>query len=193
MSGERANATQALRAHTSGDRLATSRLLPLVYDKLRSLASHYMRRERADHTLQPTALVHEAYLRLIDSSQVDWKGKTHFLAVAATQMRRVLTDHARAHQAQKRGGGVRLMGLDENVGGGPDNAVGMLALDEALEKLARNSVRQSRVVELRYFGSLSVEEVVRMLDVSPGTVKGDWRVAKAWLARELSSTRRDDR
>jgi RNA polymerase sigma factor (TIGR02999 family) len=152
-----------------------------------------MRRERADHTLQPTALVHEAYLRLIDSSQVDWQGKTHFMAVAATQMRRVLTDHARAHQARKRGGGIRLMSLDENVAGGADDAVDMLALDEALEKLARRSARQSRVVELRYFGGLSVEEVAAMLDVSPGTVKGDWRVAKAWLARELGSTQREDR
>lgn len=193
MPGDRADATRALLDHTSGDHTAASRLLPLVYEKLRHLAARYMQGERNDHTLQPTALVHEAYLRLIDSSRVDWNGKTHFFAVAATQMRRVLADHARAHGALKRGGGVRLSNLSEAFAAGPDDTLDTLALDEALERLARRSVRQCRVVELRYFAGLSVEETARFLDVSPGTVKGDWRVARAWLARELSSSRAEDR
>jgi RNA polymerase sigma factor (TIGR02999 family) len=187
MPTDRVSATQALLAHASGDRLVAARLLPLVYDELRHLAARYMRRERHDHTLQPTALVHEAYLRLIDASQVDWQGKTHFLAVAATQMRRVLTDHARAHGARKRGGDERKVTLDDNLAISAHGTVDMLALDEALEKLAHDSPRQSRVVELRYFGGLSVAETARILDVSASTVKGDWRVAKAWLARELAT------
>ena len=187
MPKDRVSATQALMAHASGDRMAAARLLPLVYDELRHLAGRYMRRERLDHTLQPTALVHEAYLRLIDASQIDWQGKTHFLAVAATQMRRVLADHARAHGARKRGGGARKLTLDDNFAISSHGAVDMLTLDEALEKLAQDSPRQSRVVELRFFGGLSVEETARFLDVSASTVKGDWRVAKAWLARELAT------
>jgi RNA polymerase sigma factor (TIGR02999 family) len=189
MPTDRASVTQALLAHASGDRLVAARLLPLVYDELRHLAARYMRRERRDHTLQPTALVHEAYLRLIDASQIDWQGKTHFLAVAATQMRRVLADHARAHGARKRGGDARKVTLDDNLAISGQGTLDMLALDEAMEKLARDSPRQSRVVELRYFGGLSVEETARILDVSASTVKGDWRVAKAWLARELSTRR----
>jgi RNA polymerase sigma-70 factor (ECF subfamily) len=188
MSTERTGATQALLAHVGGDETAAARLLPLVYDKLRHLAAGYLRRERVDHTLQPTALVHEAYLRLIDSSRIDWQGKTHFLAVAATQMRRVLADHARARHARKRAGG-RKMTLKSDLAIQDEAPVDMLALDEALERLARNSPRQSRVVELRFFGGLSVEETAQVLDVSPSTVKGDWRVAKAWLARELSTVR----
>lgn len=189
MPAERTGATRALLEHVSGERAATARLLPLVYDKLRKLAAGYMRRERRDHTLQPTALVHEAYLRLIDTSRVDLQGETHFVALAATQMRRVLADHARAHRARKRGGGARKVTLKSDLAIDVEGHVDALGLDEALDRLAQSSPRQSRVVELRFFGGLSVEETARILDVSPSTVKGDWRVAKAWLARELASAR----
>jgi RNA polymerase sigma factor (TIGR02999 family) len=180
-------ATQALAALSAGDANAASRLLPLVYDELRALAGRFMQRERPDHTLQPTALVHEAYLRLIDGNRVDLAGKTHFFALAATQMRRILADHARARNAAKRGGQAKRVSLRDAAAFRPEGVVDILALDEALEKLDRQSPRQRHVVELRYFGGLSVEETARVLDVSPSTVKGDWRVAKAWLARELSS------
>jgi len=179
-------ATSELNAHSAGDPNAASRLLPLVYDQLRALAGRYMKRERPDHTLQPTALVHEAYLRLIDGDRVDLNGKTHFFALAASQMRRILADHARARNAAKRGGKTRRVSLHDGAGFKEDGVVDMLVLDEALERLGRESPRQSRVVELRYFGGLSVEETARTLGVSASTVKGDWRVARAWLARELS-------
>jgi RNA polymerase sigma factor (TIGR02999 family) len=188
MAEEQARATQALVAHSGGDAMAAAELLPLVYDRLRALAGHYMRLERPDHTLQPTALVHEAYLRLIDGARVDWNGRTHFFAVAAIQMRRVLAEHARSRGAQKRGGGARKVTLSDPAAITAGGMLDMLALDEALEKLARQSQRQCRVVELRFFGGLSVEETAHVLEVSPSTVKGDWRVAKAWLARELSTS-----
>jgi RNA polymerase sigma factor (TIGR02999 family) len=172
-------------ARSEGDSNAASRLLPLVYDQLRALAARYMQTERRDHTLQPTALVHEAYLRLIDASRVDWQGKSHFFAIAATQMRRVLAEHARAHNAAKRGGGARKITLHDEAAISPTGVIDMLALDEAMDRLTRESPRQCRVVELRFFGGLSVEETAHILDVSKSTVKGDWRVAKAWLAREL--------
>jgi len=186
MPGEQVRATEALVAHSNGDPKAAEELLPLVYDRLRSLAARYMRSERRDHTLQPTALVHEAYLRLVDRTRVDWQGKTHFYAVAATQMRRVLAEHARARRAGKRGGGARKVTLEDLVGITAGGLVDVLALDEALEKLAQASPRQGRVVELRFLAGLSIEETAHVLDVSVGTVKGDWRVARAWLARELS-------
>jgi RNA polymerase sigma factor (TIGR02999 family) len=160
--------------------------MALVYDELRDLAGRYMRQERRDHTLQATALVHEAYIRLIDNTRIDWQGKTHFFALAATQMRRILAEHARARKARKRGGGARKVTLDDTAAITPNGVVDALALDEALEKLERDSPRQVRIVELRFFGGLSVQETARLLDVSASTVKGDWRVAKAWLARELS-------
>jgi RNA polymerase sigma factor (TIGR02999 family) len=186
MADDRHRATRALVAHVGGDTEAASELLPLVYDRLRSLAARYMRHERPEHTLQPTALVHEAYVRLIDGAHMNWEGKTHFFAMAATQMRRILIEHARARAATKRGGGATRVDLSASGFAAPGDFVDMLAIDEALERLARESPRQSRVVELRFFGGLSVEETARLLDVSGATVKGDWRVAKAWLARELS-------
>ena len=186
MPTERVSTTQALEAHVAGDPKAVSRLLPLVYDKLRALAAGYMRAERSDHTFQPTDLVHEAYVKLIDGERISWQGKTHFFAVAATQMRRILTEHARARQARKRGGGARKVKLDDTMAVTQVGVVDMLALDEALDRLAHESPRQVRVVELRFFGGLSVEETARFLEVSRSTVKGDWRVARAWLARELS-------
>jgi RNA polymerase sigma factor (TIGR02999 family) len=187
MAGERVRATEALVAHSNGDAKAAEDLLPLVYDRLRALAARYMRGERRDHTLQPTALVHEAYVRLVDRTRVDWQGKTHFFAVAATQMRRVLAEHARSKRADKRGGGARKVTLDDPHAATTGGFVDVLALDEALGKLSRISPRQSRVVELRFLAGLSIEETAHVLDVSIGTVKGDWRVARAWLARELAS------
>jgi RNA polymerase sigma factor (TIGR02999 family) len=175
-------------AHSDGDPNAASRLLPLVYDQLRALAGKYMQGERPDHTLQPTALVHEAYLRLIDADRIDLQGKTHFFALAATQMRRILAEHARARKAAKRGGGARRVTLSDAKAFREDGVVDMLALDEAMDRLTLESPRQSRVVELRYFGGLSVEETARILDLSASTIKGDWRMAKAWLARELSQS-----
>ena len=188
MPEERASATRALEAHAGGDPKAVSELLPLVYEKLRALAAAYMRAERRDHSLQPTALVHEAYLRLIDGERVSWQGRAHFFAVAATQMRRILAEHARARKAGKRGGNARKVTLDDTMAVTTAGVVDMLALDEALDRLARESPRQVRVVELRFFGGLSVEETAQLLEISMSTVKGDWRVARAWLARELSSS-----
>ncbi len=181
-------ATQVLVDYAGGNAAAASRLLPLVYDELRALAAHYMRNERPDHTLQPTALVHEVYLRLIDASRVDWRGKTHFFALAARQMRRILVEHARAHRASKRGGGARKVTLDEAVAITPNGVLDVLALDAALDRLAQESSRQVKVVELRFFGGLSVEETAHILEVTDRTVQRDWRVAKAWLSRELAST-----
>jgi RNA polymerase sigma factor (TIGR02999 family) len=181
------DATGILVAHVNGEPLAASRLLALMYDELHGLAVRYMRRERRDHTLQPTALVHEVYLRLIDGSRIDLHGKTHFFALAATQMRRILADHARARNTHKRGGDVDKVSLHEEVVPGQGATLDMFALDEALERLAREAPRQYRVVELRFFGGLSVPETAEILEVSEGTVKGDWKVARVWLARELGS------
>jgi RNA polymerase sigma factor (TIGR02999 family) len=187
MSGdERATCDPSARSRENSG--ATSNLLPIVYDQLRALAAKYMQRERADHTLQPTALVHEAYIRLIDASRVDWQGKSHFFALAATQMRRVLIEHARARNAAKRGGGALKVTLHDGDAISPDGVLDMLALDQALERLHGESPRQCRVVELRFFGGLSVEETAHILAVSSSTVKGEWRMAKAWLARELEQT-----
>jgi len=185
MPDDRPRATRAPTAHVGATEAACD-LLPVVYARLRSLAARYMRHERPEHTLQPTALVHEAYVRLIDGPHRDWGGKTHFFAVAATQMRRILIEHARARAATKRGGGATRVDLSASGFAAPGNLVDMVALDEALQRLAHVSPRQCRVVELRFFGGLSVEETARLLGISETTVKGDWRVAKAWLARELS-------
>jgi RNA polymerase sigma factor (TIGR02999 family) len=186
------NPTEALLAHSRGEGDPASGLFASIYDELRALAGHYMRQERRDHTLQPTALVHEAYLRLIDTARIDWQGKSHFFAVAATQMRRILADHARARRAAKRGGAARKLTLDDSLAMTRDGFLDALALDEALDRLTRESPRQSRVVELRFFGGLSVPETAHVLRVSEGTVKGDWRVARAWLYRELAASRSKD-
>lgn len=165
---------------------AAERLLPIVYDELRRLAAHYLQSERADHTLQPTALVHEAYLRLAKEQQVEWKSTSHFFAIAARALRQILVNHAHAHLAAKRGGAARRVMLDERVTStarGP--GVDLLDLDAALHELADRSSRQSQVVELRFFGGLGVEEVAEVLGVSPRTVEGDWTVAKAWLRNRL--------
>jgi RNA polymerase sigma factor (TIGR02999 family) len=182
------DATQVLAEHQGGDPHAASRLLPLVYAELRALAGAYMRRERPDHTLQPTALVHEAYLRLIDITRVDWRGKSHFVAMAATQMRRVLVEHARARGAQKRGAAPQRVTLSENVAVTPEPSLDPLAFDEALERLAQLSPRQSRLAELRCFAGLDVKETAYVLGVSEATVKREWRVARAWLRHELAGS-----
>jgi RNA polymerase sigma-70 factor, ECF subfamily len=176
-----------LRAWGDGDRGALDQLTPIVYDELRRLASHYMRGERPGHSLQATALVNEAYVRLVDYKGMQWQNRAHFFAVSAQLMRRILVDHARRHN-MKRGGGVQHVSLDETAIVGGDRAADLVALDDALDALARLDSRKVQVVELRFFGGLSVEETAEVLKVSSVTVMRDWSTAKAWLYRELSGT-----
>lgn len=164
---------------------ARARLMPLVYDELRRLAQTYLRRERPAHTLQPTALVHEAYLRLVDQSRIEWQSRSHFFSVASQMMRRVLIDYARAHASEKRGGRGPRLSLDEAAIAPEERAADLLALDEALKRLAETDERKSRVVELRFFGGLSISETAEVLGVHTATVERDWVVAKAWLYREI--------
>ena len=168
-----------------GDNAARDELIPLVHDELHRIACRYMAGERASHTLQPTALVNEAYLRLIDVQRVRWTDRTHFLAISARLMRRVLVDFARARRSQKRGGGIDMVTFDEELPVFDESAAGVVALDEALQALAVFDERKSRVIELRFFGGLSVEQTALALDVSPDSVMRDWRLAKAWLSRAL--------
>jgi RNA polymerase sigma factor (TIGR02999 family) len=185
----RADVTGLLLAWSDGNAAAVDRLLPLLYEELHRQAERAMRREDERHTLQATALVHEAYLRLVDQNRVQWKNRAHFFGVAAQVMRRILVDHARGRLAEKRGGGAQRITLDDaNVGANGDAAgdVDVLALHEALERLAVLDVLQAKVVELRYFSGLNIEETAVALDVSPATVKREWAVARAWLKRELS-------
>ncbi len=177
--------TQLLRAWKGGDEPALEQLTPLVHDELRRVARRYMRRERVDHTLQPTALINEAYVRLIDIRQTQWQDRAHFFAVAARLMRRILIDHARSHASLKRGAGARKLSLDEALDVAPEKSHGLVALDDALKGLELIDVRKSRVIELRFFGGLTVEETAEVLKVSPETVTRDWRLAKAWLLREI--------
>jgi RNA polymerase sigma-70 factor, ECF subfamily len=157
-------------------------LLPLVYGELRRLAAGYLRRERAGHTLQPTALVHEAYLRMIDQTQVHWQNRAHFFGVAAQMMRRILVDHARAHEAEKRGGEFQKLSLDENLdASGGERDVNLVALDDALNRLAEMDPQKSKIVELRFFGGLSIEETAEVLGIGTATVIRQWRMARAWL------------
>ena len=163
--------------------------MPLVYDELRSLADRSLRHERSGHTLSGTALVHEAYLKLVDQRQVRWQDRAHFFAVAAQLMRRILVDHARRHGAHKRGGGEPRLSLDEADAPTPAAPlVDWLALDRALDRLAALDERQARTVELRFFGGLTIEETAEVLQVSPATVKNDWSLARGWLYRELQGT-----
>jgi RNA polymerase sigma factor (TIGR02999 family) len=185
----RKDVTQLLQAWKEGDPLAPDRLAPLIYAELRRLARRSMRRENPQHTLETGALINEAYLRLADWKNARWENRAHFYGVAAQIMRRVLVDHARAHAYQKRGGGARPVSLEEALVASPDRAPDLIALDEALERLAQRDPRKSKVVELRFFGGLSVEETAAVLDVSPFTVIRDWNFVKAWLSRELKPTR----
>jgi RNA polymerase sigma factor (TIGR02999 family) len=177
--------TLLLRAWAQGSRPALEELTQLVYAELRRLASAYLRREEPGHTLQPTALVHEAYLRLVDASVPDWQSRAHFYGVAAHLMRQILVDHAREQNAVKRGGEFRHISLDENLAVFPEQETDVVALDEALQKLAESAPRQAQVVELRFFGGLTEEEAAAVLNVSAVTVRRDWQFAKAWLVREL--------
>jgi len=178
--------TRLLQAWRDGEQAALDELVPLVYDELRRLAARYMTRERPERTLQTTALVNEAYLRLVDMAQANWQNRTHFMAVCAKVMRRILVDQARARHAAKRGGAARPLELDEALAmaGGP--GADLVAVDEALEALSAMDERKGRVVELRFFGGLSVEETAEVLQVSVETVMRDWKFAKSWLRREIT-------
>jgi RNA polymerase sigma factor (TIGR02999 family) len=187
--GGRTEITQLLVAWSDGQRDALDRLVPLVYDDLRRLAAGYMVREPREHSLQPTALVHEAYVRLVDQRSVQWRNRAHFFGVAASMMRRILVDHARAKRAEKRGGDVEHVTLvgDEVAVDGP-NRVDVLALHESLERLAQFDPQQERIVELRYFGGLTIEEAAEVIGISEATVVREWTIAKAWLRADLSSS-----
>lgn len=178
--------TLLLLAWSDGDQAAFDKLVPLIYEELHRLAHRYISRERPGNTLQTTALAHEAYLRLIDAKSVRWQNRAHFFAVAAQTMRRILVDLARARHSLKCGGGAQQISLDAVLVISPERGADMLALDEALSRLAALNPRQSQVVELRYFGGLTDEEVGEVLKISPRTVRSDWRLAKAWLYRELN-------
>lgn len=186
MNSETTHVTQLLKLHCEGDKSALEKLLPLVYQELRRLAASYMRKEKSQHTLQATALVHEAYFKLVDQKEVVWQNRSHFFGVAAQLMRRILIDHARAKQADKRGGSQIKLSLDEDINFLQENGPDLLELDNALKKLAELDERQSKVVELRFFGGLNLDETAEVLGTSPATVKRDWTLAKAWLFRELS-------
>jgi RNA polymerase sigma-70 factor (ECF subfamily) len=177
--------SKLLRAWSDGDQCALARLTPIVYDELHRLARRHMRRERAGHSLQTTALVNEAYMRLVDYKRIDWQGRAHFFAISAQAMRRILVEHARRSNL-KRGGGVQRVSLDEAVEVGGGRHADLVALDDAMNALALVDARKSRVVEMRFFGGLSVEETAEVLKVSAVTVKRDWRTAKLWLYRELA-------
>ncbi len=170
---------------TKGNKEAASKLIPLVYDELHRLAKRHMRRERSDHTLQATALVNEAYLKLVEQRSVRWQSRAHFFAIAAQTMRRILVDYARGHLRGKRGCGHKMVALDEALVFSPEQSLEFLELDESLERLAQLDPRQSKVVELRFFAGLTVEETADALQVSAKTVKRDWSVAKAWLHGDL--------
>lgn len=179
--------TEMLRDWRNGDKEALERLIPAVYDELRRQAARYLRKERPGHTLQTTALVHEAYLRLVNQNNIAWQNRAHFYAIAARLMRQILVDHARKRQAAKRGGADIKQPLEDVSPMAPDKGVDLVALDEALTRLAAIDPRQSRIVELRYFSELSVEETAEVLGVSTRTVKRDWNVAKAWLRQQIST------
>ena len=192
LSSPEADVTALLAEVAKGNHAAQERLVPLVYEQLKGLARRYMRRERTDHTLQTTALVHEAYLKLVHQESPNWQGRAQFFGIAAQLMRRILIDHARHHLREKRGGAQIILPLNEALAFSPEHSEDLLKLDEALDRLAKLDPRQSRIVELRFFGGLSVEETSRFLGVSPITVKRDWAVAKVWLCGELRPDDGDD-
>lgn len=178
--------TAQLIAWSKGDAAALEQLMPAVYQELRRIADHYLRSEQSGHSLQPTALVHEAYLRLIDQKQVEWHNRAHFFGVAAQMMRRILIDHAKAKHRIKRGGTAPKISLDETVSFTRERAAELVALDDALQVLGEIDERKSRIVELRYFGGLTVEETAQVLGISDKTVMRDWKLAKAWLYDEIN-------
>jgi RNA polymerase sigma factor (TIGR02999 family) len=185
-----AEVTELLRRWSGGDVAARESLVPLVYDELRRLARYYLASQRSDHTLQSTAIVHEAYLRLAGRDNVHWENRSHFFAVAAQLMRRILVDHARKRNAAKRGGAHLTLLVDETVEPSSQRELDLVALDDALKALAELDERQSRIVELRFFGGLSIDDTSRILDISPATVKREWSTARAWLHEEISGRNR---
>jgi RNA polymerase sigma factor (TIGR02999 family) len=180
--------TVLLQNAQAGDHEALDQLLPLVYGELKRIAAGHLRRERSDHTLQATALVHEAYLRLVQQHSVDWRNRAHFFAIAAEMMRRILVNYAVQQNAEKRGGKSERFSLDDVTSLAAQSEVDLLLLDEALKKLVAIDASQARIVELRFFGGLTVEEVAAVLGISERTVKRDWRAAKAWLHHQISAT-----
>lgn len=180
--------TKLLKKAQAGDRNSLDSLLPLVYDELRAVARRQLSNERADHTLQPTALVHEAYMRLLEQTEVDWSNRIHFFSIAAQMMRRILVNHAVEKKAKKRGDGATLVQLDDAISIGEKlPGLDVVHLDETLQELARLDEMQARVVELRFFGGLTIEETAKVLEVSPATVKREWQMAKAWLKVQMNS------
>jgi RNA polymerase sigma factor (TIGR02999 family) len=186
----RENRTSLLLAHSIGNHEAGEALLPLVYDDLKRLAAKYLKRERGEHTLEPAAVVHEAYLRLVDIDRIDWQGRAHFFAVAAIQMRRVLRDYARARDAQKRGGRLARISFPSEIPDLPREPIEILALTEALDGLVRDHERQARVAELRLFAGMHDSEIAHSIGVSERTVRQDWHFARAWLTRHLAPRRK---
>lgn len=178
--------TQLLKQASCGEQRAVDVLLPVVYDELRRIAERSLRRERVDHTLQTTALVHEAYLKLVDQREAQWQNRAHFFAIAAQAMRRILVNHAKGANRIKRGGDRSRVDLDEAAAVTPDRHIDLIALDEAMHRLAQFDPRKSKLVELRFFGGMSIEEVAEVLQIAPATVKRDWNFAKAWLLREVT-------
>ncbi len=183
---EKDNVTMLLGQLVSGDQKAAEELMPLVYEHLKRIAHRQLQRERSDHTLNTTALVHEAYMKLVDQDRVSWKNRSHFYAISSQAMRRILVNYAITRKAQKRGGGQAVVSFDEQFFVQEAKADELIALDEALQELAKLSERQSKVVECRFFGGMTGEEIAEMLGVSLATVRLDWRLAKAWLSRRLS-------
>jgi RNA polymerase sigma factor (TIGR02999 family) len=190
MCAEDGEVTRLLKAMKSGDQAASEKLLPLVYKELHRLAKSYMRRERRDHTLQPTALINEAYLRLAGDT-TDWQNHAHFIAVAANVMRRVLVDHARMHKAGIRGGDLQRVEFDEGIAISRERSGELLALDEALNELQSVNPRQANVVELRYFAGLSVDEISAIMKIAPRSIQRDWASARVWLFKRMTSTPQD--
>jgi RNA polymerase sigma factor (TIGR02999 family) len=180
------NVTQLLIDWSNGQQGALDQLIPLVYDELHRIAARYLQRARPDNTLQATALVHEAYLRLVDQRSVRWQNRAHFFGIAARAMRQILVKEAVRHRALKRGGGPYTLALDEALGSSKERTVDLVALDDALKSLAALDLQKSRLVELRFFGGLSIEETAEVLGISPATVKREWNSAKTWLHREIS-------
>lgn len=182
---EKQEVTQLLKRAQNGDRESLDRLLPLIYDELRRVAANQLQRERAGHTLQATALVHEAYLRLLEQREVDWQNRAHFFSIAAEMMRRILVNYAVQRNAQKRGDGAARLSLDEAISFSDEKDFDLVTLDEALKQLTEYDAQQARIVELRFFGGLTIEETAEVLGISDSTVKREWRMAKAWLKAQL--------
>src|SRR5207245_1636916 len=187
MKPTRTDVTLLLNEISGGNQNAAAALVSLLYDELHESAARYLQHERRDHTLQATALVHEAYLRLVDQKNVEWKNRSHFVGVAAQLMRRILVDYARSHQAIKRGGSVPKISLDDAIVFSKEQPENLVALDQLLTRLSAVDSQQGQIVELRFFAGLSVEETAEIMDISPATVKRDWAMAKVWLARELKA------